>query len=249
MTRPLPEISRRRLMTISASACVLSACETLDPAILEGVLGGGTGLLGEADAAAGIRAALNNGISHAVGIVGNTNGFWNDDIIRIPLPTKLAQVQSTLRSFGASGLLDDLALQLNRGAEKAAPVAKDIFVDAVTSLSIQDAIGIVRGADTAATQYLQAKTSDRLTGLFSPIMTDALSQTGALTLLGQADRQLSSVGINGLGASASRDLVAHGVQYGLSGVFHYIAEEEQLIRANPAKRTSDILRKVFGLYA
>lgn len=246
MTGSKTLFSRRRMLTVSASACMLPACETLDPAVLEGILAGSSGLLSEADAAAGIRAALDNGISHAVGIVGKTNGFWNDDLIRIPLPSKLAQVQSTLRSFGASGLLDDLALQLNRGAEKAAPVAKDIFVDAVSSLSIQDAIGIVRGADTAATEYLQGKTSTRLAQAFSPIMETALSQTGALQILNQADRQLSSVGVGGLGASASRELITHGVDYGLSGVFHYIAQEEKLIRANPAKRTSEILRRVFG---
>ena len=244
--------SRRSVLTglgasaLGTSALGLSACETLDPAILEGIMGG-VGALSQGDAAAGIRAALNNGIGHAIGTVGVQNGFLGNDLIRIPLPRKLQEVQNVMTQFGAGGLLNNLQTQLNRGAEKAAPVAKSIFVDAVSSLSIQGAIGIVRGADNAATTYLQDRTTPKLVQLFSPIMENALGDTGALRLLDQVDSQLSSVPmVAGLGASARTDLISHGVQYGLSGVFTYIGEEERLIRENPAKRTSEILRRVFG---
>jgi hypothetical protein len=243
-------ISRRRLACLIAFATALPACETLDPAVIDGILGaGGAGGLTQFEASQGIKAALDNGIGQAVATVGREGGFFNDNIIKIPLPTKLAEVQSTLGQFGASGLLDELELQLNRGAEKAAPVAKDIFVSAVSQLSIADAIGIVRGADNAATTYLQDKTTARLTQLFSPILENALGDTGALRLVDQLDGQLSGLGVRGLGASAKSDLISHGVKYGLSGVFHYIGEEERLIRENPAKRTSEILRKVFGYYS
>ena len=241
-------ISRRKALILLGSAGALPACETLDPAIIDGILSGSGGL-SQFEASQGIKAALNNGIGQAISTVGRQDGFFRDSIIRIPLPKKLADVQSTLGQFGASGLLDELEMQLNRGAEKAAPVAKDIFVSAVSSLSIADAIGIVRGADNAATEYLQGKTSDRLAQLFSPILENALGDTGALRLVDQLDGQLSGLGVRGLGASAKSDLISHGVAFGLSGVFHYIGEEERLIRGNPAKRTSEILRKVFGYYA
>lgn len=241
-------LSRRKALALLSCAAVLPACETFDPAVIDGILGGAGGLT-QFEASQGIKAALDNGIGQAIATVGRNNGFLGDNLIRIPLPKKLADVQSTLGQFGASGLLDELEVQLNRGAEKAAPVAKDIFVSAVSSLSIADAIGIVRGADNAATQYLQTKTTDSLSQLFSPILEDALGQTGALQLVAQLDNQLSGFGVKGLGASAKSDLVSHGVAYGLSGVFYYVGEEERLIRENPAKRTSEILRKVFGYYA
>ena len=247
MTTLNSSLTRRRLFLGLSSAVLLSACETLDPAVIDGILGAGG--LSEFEASQGIKAALDNGIGSAISTVGRQNGFLGDSIIRIPLPKKLADVQSTLSSFGASGLLDELEVQLNRGAERAAPVAKDIFVNAVSQLSIQDAIGIVRGADNAATTYLQEKTADRLAQLFSPILENALGDTGALRLVDQLDSRLSGLGVRGLGASAKSDLVSHGVDYGLSGVFHYIGEEERLIRENPAARTSEILRRVFGFYA
>ncbi len=240
-------LSRRKTLSLLAAGAGLSACETLDPAVIEGILGAGG--LTQFEASQGIKAALDNGIGSAISTVGRRNGFLSDNNIRIPLPKKLADVQSTLATFGASGLLDDLEVSLNRGAEKAAPVAKDIFISAVSQLSIQDAIGIVRGSEYAATEYLQAKTTDSLTTLFSPILQDSLSDTGALRLVDQLDSRLSGFGIGGLGASAKSDLVSHGVAYGLSGVFYYIGEEERLIRENPAARTSEILRKVFGFYA
>ena len=237
----------RRFLLLSVPAFGLTACETLDPSILEGVLG--SGLLSQAEAAAGIRAALNNGIGHAVSTVGRTDGFWANNRIRIPLPKALQDIQDVVQPLGLGGLLGDLQTQLNRGAEKAAPVAKDIFIDAVTGLSIQDAINIVRGPDNAATEYLQDRTSGRLTELFSPIMENALSQTGALQLMDQFTGQLNSVPFApSLSANAKSDLIRHGVDFGLSGVFTYIGDEEKAIRENPAKRTSEILRRVFGYY-
>jgi len=235
----------RRLVVLGLPAAGLTACETLDPAIMEGILG--MGPLTQAEAASGIRAALNNGVGHALGLIGVLDGFWRNDLIRIPLPNVLRDVQSVLRPLGADSLLVDLHEQLNRGAEKAAPVAKDIFLDAITSLSISDAIGIVQGADNAATEYLRGKTNTRLAQLFAPIMENALQDTGALRLLDEVTGQLNAVPLAPkLGADAKQDLIYHGVDYALGGVFVYIAEEEKAIRENPAKRTSEILRRVFG---
>jgi len=245
MSKPSTLQLNRRLALAGLLSLPLSACETLDPAIMEGILG--SGVLSQADAAAGIRAALDNGILSALGIVGAKGGFLDDQIIHIPLPKSLQSVQSVMSSIGAGGLLNNLETQLNRGAEAAAPVAKDIFLGAIRDLTIQDAIGIVKGADNAATTYLQDKTTVGLTDLFSPIMENALGQTGALQLFDQVALAARNVPFAPqLGADAKRDLISHGVDYALGGVFHYVAVEEKAIRENPAKRTSEILRRVFG---
>ncbi len=240
---------RRRVLSglgaLGLGSLALGACETMDAEALGAILG--SGMLSQSEAAQGIRAALNKGVSQAVSTVGRSGGFLNDSLIHIPLPPALQDVKSALSLVGASGLLSDLEVQLNRGAEAAAPVAKDIFVDAVTGLSITDAIAIVRGADDAATTYLRDKTTPRLTSLFSPIMENALGQTGALRLFDQLSAKAANVPFAPqLGADARRGLIDHGVKYALGGVFHYIGEEERQIRENPAARTSEILRRVFG---
>jgi len=236
----------RRTAILGLAVTSLASCETFDPTVLDGVLGQ-TGALTQADAAAGIRAALDNGVGNALSVVGVLNGFLGNDLIRIPLPKVLQDVQSYLAPIGVDGVLVELQQQLNRGAEQAAPLARDIFLGAVRSLTITDAINIVRGPETAATDYLRGRTSGSLSNLFAPIMERALANTGALALVDKVDSQLSAVPFAPtLGANARDDLISHGVDYGLQGVFRYIGEEEKAIRDNPAKRTSEILRRVFG---
>jgi hypothetical protein len=238
-------LNRRFVLLGGLSAGGLAACETLDPAIIDGVLGGYGGL-SQADAAMGIRAALDNGVGNAIANVGVLDGFLGNALIRIPLPGVLQDLQSYLRPIGADGLLVELQQQLNRGAEKAAPVAKDIFLDAIRGLTIPDAINIVRGPDNAATQYLADRTTTKLASLFSPIMENALSQTGALQIADQLQSTMRNIPLGPNLSNARGDLIKHGVEYGLRGVFYYIGEEEKAIRKNPAKRTSEILRRVFG---
>ena len=240
-------LDRRFVLLGGLSAGGLTACETLDPAVIDGILGGsGFGGLSQADAALGIRAALDNGVGNAISNVGVLDGFLGNSLVRIPLPNVLQDVQSFLKPIGADGLLVELQQQLNRGAEKAAPVAKDIFIGAIRDLTITDAINIVRGPDNAATQYLADRTSTKLASLFSPIMENALNQTGALQLADQLQSTMRNIPLGPNLSNARGDLIKHGVDYGLKGVFYYIGEEEKAIRENPAKRTSEILRRVFG---
>jgi len=185
-------LDRRFVLLGGLSAGGLSACETLDPAIIDGVLGGFGGL-SQGDAALGIRAALDNGVGNAISNVGVLDGFLGNSLVRIPLPKVLQDVQGFLQPLGADGLLVELQQQLNRGAEKAAPVAKDIFLGAIRELTIPDAINIVRGPDNAATQYLADRTTTKLASLFSPIMENALNQTGALQIADQLQSTLRNV--------------------------------------------------------
>lgn len=234
----------RRFVLLGVSALSLTACETLDPALIESVLG--SGALTEGDAALGIRAALDNGVGNALSNLGRRDGYFGNPVVKIPLPGVLQDLQGYLAPIGADGLLVELQQQLNRGAEKAAPIARDIFIDAVRGLTIQDAINIVRGPDTAATDYLRDRTTTSLINLFSPIMESALADTGALRLVDDIDRQVPVGLLTGSGVDLKSDLIGHGVDYGLRGVFHFIAEEEKAIRKDPAARTSAILRRVFG---
>lgn len=242
-------ISRRAFVAMTPVA--LAACTTDEiNSVLGDVLGGtttGRGGLTAAEAAQGIRAALDQGVGSAIATVGRTNGYFADPTIRIPLPARLASIQTSLRRFGLSALLDDLEVQLNRGAEAAAPQARSIFVSAIRQLTIPDAIGLVNGGPTAATDYFKRTTTPSLTNLFTPIMTNALQRAGAIQTFDQMVDQLAGIPLAPqLGADAKQDLIRHGVTRGLDGLFVYIAEEEAEIRRNPAKRTSEILRRVFG---
>ena len=244
------EIDRRKILAFGAFF-VASGCTAADrDGILEGVLGqtgAGAGPLTQAEAAAGIREALNNGIISAVSRVGRRGGYLDDPVIRIPLPGFLRDAQDALSRVGLSGALDNLEVQLNRGAEAAAPIARDLFFDAIRALTIQDAIGIVRGPTDAATQYLKDQTYPRLKTLFRPIMNDALEKAGAIRTFDDITARLGNVPLAPqFGADAKNQLIDHGVEKGLDGLFYYVAKEEEAIRANPAKRTSEILRRVFG---
>jgi len=246
MTRiPNAVLSRRRMIFALGGASLAAGC-AVDGLPTNGVPGAGGGLT-QADAAAGIRAALNNGVASAISTIGVADGFLLNNLIHIPLPKTLKDMQSSLSKIGLSGPLDTLETQLNRGAEAAVPKARSIFVDAISQMSISDAIGIVRGGNNAATDYLKERTFTPLTGLFTPIMTTALEQAGAIKTLDSLSARLKAIPLAPkLGADAKTDLIRHGVQFGLDGMFVYVAKEEAAIRANPAKRTSEILRKVFG---
>ncbi len=239
-----PPVPRRSFLMLGAAG-ILAGCVT-DGVTLPSIPGSG-GPLSEADAAAGIRAALNNGVGSAISTIGVRDGFLRNPQIHIPLPGFLQDMQSSLSRLGLSGPLDTLETQLNRGAETAVPRARRIFTDAITSMSINDAIGVVRGGNNAATNYLKSRTFSPLTNLFTPIMSNALQEAGAIRTFDQLTASLKSVPLAPqLGADAKTDLIRHGVKYGLDGMFLYIAKEEAAIRSNPAKRTSEILRRVFG---
>ncbi len=191
-----------------------------------------------------LREALDQGTDAAVSRVSKPDGYWGDDLIRIPLPKSLVKVEKGLKPLGMSGLLDDVHLRMNRAAETAAPVARGLFIDAIKSLTIKDAIGIVKGGNTAGTEYLQRTTTPRLTSAFLPSMESAMQATGAVQVFDRAIRR------NNLQNVVKTDAKTYLGQYvtglALNGLFHYVGVEEIAIRRSPAKRTSQILKAVFG---
>ncbi|MEO0466178.1 MAG: DUF4197 domain-containing protein [Pseudomonadota bacterium] len=191
----------------------------------------------------GLREALTLGTENVAGQLGATNGYFGDPEIRIPLPGTLGDIQDTLSNVGLSGPLDDLQVKLNRGAEAAVPQAKALVINAVQSITIEDALGILNGGDTAATDFLRGKTEGDLRSALEPYIRSALSSSGAYQAL---DDVASSNGLGGLSASLQDDLTTSAVNYGLDGLFYYVAQEEKAIREDPVARTTEILRKVFG---
>ncbi len=199
--------------------------------------------LSQADAARGIREALGLAARNATTRLGAADGFWGNTRVRIPLPGVLGQTQRTLGRMGMSRPLDDLQQSLNRAAETTMPEAARLFTDAVRTVTIADAVQIVRGGDTSATTYLRGRTETRLTSLLRPPMTQALTNSGAFTLMRSALRQ---AGLSSMTSDLRTEVINFSTTKALDGCFLFIAEEERSIRRDPVRRTTDILRRVFG---
>lgn len=222
-----------------------AGCETVGPYgdILGGIQLPQSGPLTTAEIDAGLREALTIGTGNVASRLGRENGYFGDARIRIPLPKTYRDIQTNLARVGASGPLDDIELRINRAAEASVPEARTLIVAAVRSMSIEDALGILRGGNTAATDFLRARTESQLTAAFTPHVRSALASSGAFTAL---ESYASSAGLGGATSSLQADLTSHAVKLGLDGIFLYVAEEEKKIRESPLARTTDLLRKVFG---
>lgn len=213
--------------------------------VLGGVQGSpaGQGVLTQAEIDAGLREALTVGTNIVASQLGRTDGYFADPQIKIPLPKTYRDLQKNLSVVGASGPLDDLELRMNRAAEAAVPEAKDLVLAAVRNITIEDALNILNGGDTAATDFLRAKTETSLRASFTPYLRDAMAESGAFVSLENA---ASQYGLGGVTSNLQADLTSHAVGLGLDGIFFYVAEEEKKIRENPVARTSELLRRVFG---
>lgn len=234
-----------------ALCMVPSGCKTMPSGdlgtVLGDVLGSGAGdttqlTLAEIDS--GLRQALTLGTERVAVRIGQQNGYFGDSQIRIPLPGTLGDLQEQFDGVPyVSALFDDLELRMNRAAESAVPAAKQIVVNAVSSITLEDAVGILRGGETAATDYLRSRTEESLRQTFTPYVNQALTESGAFrTMQNVAD----APGVGALLGDYRNDLTTHAVNFGLDGLFFYVAEEEKRIRENPIARTTELLRKVFG---
>ena len=202
----------------------------------------GAGLTTE-EIAAGLKEALSVGAQNSSSKLSAANGFFGNSIIKIMMPEEAKKVESTLRSAGMGKLVDDAILSMNRAAEEAAKSSAPIFVDAVKGMSIQDALGILRGTDTAATVYLKGKTWSALTSAFTPVINDALQKTGATKYWTAVFDAYNKIPLT---KKVNTDLSGYVTERALGGLFYQVSVEEKNIRANPAARVNDILKKVFG---
>jgi hypothetical protein len=203
----------------------------------------GTGALSNDDISAGLKEALRIGTENVVAQLGQTDGFAADSAIHIPLPQQLETVRSALAKVGMSQSLDNLELKLNRAAELATPKAKALFWDTITQMTFGDVQGIYKGPDDAATRYFQKKMTPGLTQEMEPIISDSLSQVGAIPTYDRVMGQYKSLPFV---PDVKADLTAHVIDKGLAGIFYYVAKEEAAIRKDPVRQTTEILKKVFG---
>ncbi len=202
-----------------------------------------TTALSNADIAAGLREALRVGSDNVVSQLGQTDGYYQDPKAHIPLPDSLNRVRNTLARVGLSEQLDELELRMNRAAEAAAPRARTMFVDAIRNMTLDDARAIYNGPEDAATRYFQKQMSKPLQREFTPVINSSLAEVGAIQTYDQVMNDYQQLPFV---PDIKADLSQHVVDHAIGAIFDYLAVEEAAIRANPAKRTTELLRKVFA---
>jgi hypothetical protein len=240
------------LIAISLSAS-FSFCYAADSAVQKGLdllrnskaapTQAVTGALSNDDIVAGLKEALVVGSGKVIGQLGKADGFNNDAKVRIPLPAQLGKVKSALDKVGMAGSFADLETRMNRAAEAATPVAKELFMQSIKGMSLTDASGILRGGNDAATQYFRRTMSPELASKMQPIEQQALSKVGAVGML---DQVMTSYNALPLVPKQNINLNDYVVNKTMDGIFLYLAEQEAAIRKDPVARTTDLLKKVFG---
>jgi hypothetical protein len=204
--------------------------------------GSTTGGLSTNEIIAGLKEALAVGAERSSSKLSAMDGFFKNAAIKILLPEEAQKVEKTMRDLGMGSLVDKAILSVNRAAEDAAKSAAPIFVNAVKSMTINDALGILKGSDTAATSYLKSKTTLSLTNAFKPVIEKSLAKVNATKYWGDvftAYNKFATKKIN-------TDLSAFVTERALDGIFYQVGVEEKAIRKDPVARTTEILRKVFG---
>lgn len=199
--------------------------------------------LSQEDAAAGLKEALIKGISNGADLVSRLDGYYKNPEIKIPFPAEAQNVESKLRSIGLGRQVDDAVLSINRAAENAAVEAKPIFIAAIKGMTFSDALAIVRGDERAATTYLQRTTTPELVTKFTPIIKASLEKVNATKYWETAMTSYNKIPFV---TRVNPNLTEYVTQKAIEGLFIMIAKEELAIRKDPAARTSEILKKVFG---
>ena len=199
--------------------------------------------LGADEIGRGLKEALSVGTKRVVSLLGRRNGFYRSNDAHIPLPGELGKVKRTLDQFGLGSLTNDLERRLNRAAETAVPRAARIFADAIRDMTLRDVRHIYDGPGDSATRYFQSRMTMPLVRSMRPVVDQELAQVGALQAY---DRMMGQYRSLPFMPDVKADLTEHVLTKALDAVFLYLAREEAAIRRNPAKRTTELLRRVFG---
>jgi hypothetical protein len=190
----------------------------------------------------GLKEALSVGAQNSTGKLSAVDGFLKDAAVKILMPEDVRKVETKLRALGMGKLVDQAVTSINRAAEDASKQAKPIFVTAIKKMSVQDALGILRGPDTAATAYLKRSTTNDLTNAFMPIIESSLKKVNATKYWSDVANLYNKISPKPVTADLNEYVTAGA----LKGIFFYVGEEEKKIRKDPAARVTSILQKVFG---
>lgn len=227
----------KKFLTIILLSVSLSSCDVISK--LPGI-GGVT----EAEAGEGIKEALGQGLVKAVLQLNKEDGFFKDALYKILMPPDAQKIVNTLRDLGMGKMVDKAILQINRAAEDAAGYAKPIFVDAIKSMTISDAIGLVKNGDTSATHFFRVKTTDKLIAAFLPVIKTSLDKLDATKYYSDVINTYNNFPTTF--KKINPDLPGFVTYKATDALFDLIAKEEMNIRQNIAARTTELLRRVFG---
>ena len=242
----MTSMRRMNLWLCLAALLAVSGCAALQGS-MDDILTGGTsssGGLDETTVIAGIREALRVGTQNTVLSTSKVDGYLGNALIRIAIPSQMQSAASTLRQAGLGAQVDEMEVGMNRAAELAAGEAREVFWSAITGMTVSDAFGILRGGNTAATDYFHERTYDALRTRFRPIVQQKIDEVGLSRVYGRVSDAYNSLPLGG--ASRLVDLDEYVTDQALAGLFTVLASEEQKIRQDPMARTTDLLKKVFG---
>jgi hypothetical protein len=230
----------KRILLLTGIVLMISSCEVMSQLPK---LPGGNGVT-EAEAGQGIKEALGQGLTRAVSFLNKTDGFFGSEFYKILLPPEAQKVEATMRRIGLGKQVDRAVLQINRGAEDAVGFATPIFVNAIKEMTIADAINIIKGPKDGATNYFKQKTTAALIQAFTPVVKNSLDKVEATKYYGDLMNAYNNFPTTR--NKVNPDLTSYVVGKAVDALFDQIAKEEMEIRANPVKRTTDLMKKVFG---
>jgi hypothetical protein len=236
----------KKLLVVAASLIMLCGC---DPHMLESVVNSlpqNPVPLSNTEVINGLKEALRVGTETAVRFTAKDGGFNNNARIRIPFPEEAEKVKTTVFQLGMAAEIKRFEDNLNRAAEKAAAEAIPVFVDAITSMSIEDGFAILKGDSLAATSYLKQKTTAQLTNTFRPIVDRVIDEIKLTSYWEPLTKAYNTTTLFTGQSQVNPDLGQYVTQKALAGLFIYVGEEEARIRRDPKARVSDILVRVFG---
>ncbi len=232
---------KKTICFIVSTFMILSACDILQE--LEVSTTSGSTTLTNDEIVHGLKEALQVGTTNAINTLSKENGFYGNELLKIPFPEEVKVVEEKLRSVGLNKLVDDFILNLNRGAEKAVTKAGPIFMDAIRDITFADARTILSGSNTAATEYFRGKTSRHLTDAFKPEVQETLDQVQVTKYWSDVMSTYNKIPFT---TKVETDLALYVTEKAIDGLFVRVAEEEKQIRENPVARVTDILQRVFG---
>lgn len=245
-THPLRRVSW--IMALLILTWPLASCEEDGSSPLTG----SSSTLTNEEVIAGLKQALEVGTDTTVLKLNKVNGYLNNPLIKIPFPPEVQRVADKARELtsffpGGEQLVDDFVVSMNRAAEDAATEAKPIFFDAIKNMSISDGMQILKGADTAATNYLRVNTSSALQAAFKPKIQASMEKVNAQQLWSTLSTTYNTLpsALRG-GPTVTTDLSDYVTGRALNGVFVVVGQEEEKIRKNPLQRVTDLLKRVFG---